>query len=70
MDSRVEGDGLYLNVKVKMGYSYDSMKLAVYMLEDGLIYDQRNFTSYYGGADQLDFVHDDVLRRSLTNVWG
>ena len=47
------------------------MKLAVYMLEDGLIYDQRNFTSYYGGADPIrDFVHDDVLRRSLTNVFG
>ena len=71
MESRIEGDGLYLNVKVKMGYSYDSMKLAVYMLEDGLIYDQRNFTSYYGGADPIrDFVHDDVLRRSLTNVFG
>jgi len=71
MESRVEGDGLYLKVKVKMGYSYDSMKLAVYMLEDGLIYDQRNFTSYYGGADPIrDFVHDDVLRRSLTNVFG
>ena len=54
-----------------MGYSYDSMRLAVYMLEDGLIYDQRNFTSYYGGADPIiDFVHDDVLRRSLTNVFG
>ncbi len=53
MESRIEGDGLYLNVKVKMGY------------------DQRNFTSYYGGADPIiDFVHDDVLRRSLTNVFG
>ena len=41
------------------------------MLEDGLIYDQRNFTSYYGGADPIrDFVHDDVLRRSLTDVFG
>ena len=47
------------------------MKLAVYMLEDGLVYNQRNFTSYYGGADPIrDFVHDDVLRRSLTNVFG
>ena len=65
MESRVEGDGLYLNVKVKMGYSYDSMKLAVYMLEDGLSYEQRHFTSYYGGAYPIIyFVHDDVLRRS------
>ena len=71
MESRLEGDALFLNVKVKMGYSYDSMRLAVYMLEDGLIYDQRNFTSYYGGADPIiDFVHDDVLRSSLTNVFG
>ena len=47
------------------------MKLAVYMIEDGLVYDQRNFTSYYGAADPIrDFVHDDVLRRSLTNEFG
>ena len=55
-----------------MGYSYDSMKLAVYMLEDGLIYDQRNFTSYYGGADPIiDFVHDDVFEKIIDQcVWG
>ena len=71
MESTVSGDVLDLKVKVIMGYSYKSMKLAVYMLEDGLVYDQRNFTSYYGGADPIrDFVHDDVLRRSLTDVFG
>ncbi len=71
MESSVSGDNLNLKVKVRMGYGYKTMKLAVYMLEDGLVYDQRNFTSYYGGADPIrDFVHDDVLRRSLTNVFG
>ena len=71
MESSVSGDNLDLKVKVKMGFSYKSMKLAVYMIEDGLVYDQRNFTSYYGAADPIrDFVHDDVLRRSLTNVFG
>tara|TARA_B100000963_G_C22636271_1_gene677806 strand:- start:718 stop:1749 length:1032 start_codon:yes stop_codon:yes gene_type:complete len=71
MESSVSGDNLNLKVKVRMGYGYKTMKLAVYMLEDGLVYDQRNFTSYYGSADPIrDFVHDDVLRRSLTNVFG
>ena len=71
MESTVSDDVLDLKVKVMMGYSYKSMKLAVYMLEDGLVYDQRNFTSYYGDADPIrDFVHDDVLRRSLTDVFG
>ena len=71
MESSVSGDDLNLKVKVRMGYGYKTMKLAVYMLEDGLVYDQRNFTSYYGAADPIrDFVHDDVLRRSLTNVFG
>tara|TARA_Y100000768_G_scaffold380883_1_gene358689 strand:+ start:542 stop:1573 length:1032 start_codon:yes stop_codon:yes gene_type:complete len=71
MESSVSGDNLNLKVKVRMGYGYKTMKLAVYMLEDGLVYNQRNFTSYYGGADPIrDFVHDDVLRRSLTNVFG
>ena len=71
MESSVSGDNLNLKVKVRMGYGYKTMKLAVYMLEDGLVNDQRNFTSYYGGADPIrDFVHDDVLRRSLTNVFG
>ena len=71
MESSVSGDDLNLKVKVRMGYGYKTMKLAVYILEDGLVYDQRNFTSYYGAADPIrDFVHDDVLRRSLTNVFG
>ena len=71
MESSVSGDNLDLKVKVRMGYGYKTMKLAVYMIEDGLVYDQRNFTSYYGAADPIrDFVHDDVLRRSLTNVFG
>ena len=46
-------------------------KTGVYVLEDGLIFDQTNYTSYYGGTSVIsNFTHNDVLRASLTDLLG
>ena len=43
----------------------------VYLLEDHLIYSQRNYTNYYNAVNPiLDFEHNHVLRTSLTNILG
>lgn len=73
MNSVLTINELSIDVKVKFGEDYSSsdLKLVVYILEDGLILDQVNYTSYYGGSSILSgFEHNHVLRSSLTNLLG
>lgn len=69
----VDGGNMNVDVQVKFGegYSFSNTKLVVMVLEDGLIADQENYTSYYGGVSVIpNFEHNHVLRSSLTNVAG
>lgn len=69
----LSGNTMNIDVNVKFGedYSSSNLKLVVYILEDGLIQDQVNYTSYYGGGSTLvNFEHDHVLRGVLTNILG
>ena len=56
-----------LNVNCLFTENYSDVKLVVYVLEDGLIYDQVNYTTFYNGDDIIvDFVHDHVLKKIIT----
>ena len=69
----LNGNTITLDVQVKFGGQFTSTnaKLVVYVLEDGLIFDQTNYTSYYGGTSVIsNFTHNDVLRASLTDLLG
>ena len=70
MESSLDGDMLTIKVKLKMGYNYSSLKLGLYIVEDKLVYDQRNWTSYYQGDPIVDFEHNDVLRKNITGLLG
>ena len=70
MESSLEGDMLTVKVKLKMGYNYKALKLGLYILEDGIKYDQRNWTSYYSGDPIKNYEHNDVLRKSVTGLLG
>lgn len=71
MTSTVSGGNINLEVKTKFGTDMNNVKLVVYILENGLIYNQVNYTSYFGGGSVIqNFVHDHVLRASLTNLLG
>ena len=70
MESSLDGDMLTINVKLKMGYNYKALKLGLYIVEDKLVYDQRNWTSYYQGDPIIDFEHNDVLRKNITGLLG
>lgn len=62
------GNSSYVTVKVKFGKQFSNLKLVVYAVEDNLIYDQTNYTSYYGGVSTIsNFEHDHVLRKVLTS---
>lgn len=68
MSSTTAGNNVALTVKVKFGDDFSNMKLVVYVLEDNLIYNQTNYTTYYGGGSIIyNFVHNNVLRAVLTN---
>ena len=69
----IDGNTMDIAIEVKFGidYSLADLSLVVYVLEDDLIYEQTNYTDYYGGASVLtNFEHDHVLRASLTDLLG
>ncbi|OOB82526.1 hypothetical protein BZL53_09225 [Flavobacterium columnare] len=71
MSSTVDSGNITLDIKVRSIKDYNDLKFVVYVVEDGLIFNQSNYTSYYGGGSVIkDFVHNDVLRECLTNIYG
>lgn len=62
------GNTSSVQVKVKFGTNFSNLKLVVYALEDNLIYNQTNSTTYYDGRNPLvGFEHDHVVRAVLTS---
>lgn len=71
MTANVSGGNVNLTVKTKFGKTMTGAKLIVYVLENGLIYNQTNYTSYYGGSSTIvGFEHNHVLRATYTNILG
>ena len=73
LNASITGTNMSIDVNVKFGEDFSSsdLKLVVYVVEDGLIYNQTNYTTYYGGtATIVDFEHNDVLRAHLTDLLG
>lgn len=65
--------GNNLDIKVNTGIigDLDDEKLVVYILENGLNFNQSNYTTYFGGQSVLfDFTHDNVLRQVPTDLFG
>ncbi len=66
-------DGNTMNVLVSTGFaeSVSGTKLVVFVLEDGILANQANYTSYFGGGSNLsNFEHNHVLRYAATDVLG
>lgn len=71
MASVVESNQITLNVEALFANDFDNLKLIVYLLENGLKYDQVNYTSYFGGENPIDdYEHNHTLRQTLTNIIG
>jgi len=74
MESSINGNELTVKLKLKMGYNYSSLRLGLYVTEDGIILDQVNFTEDYYGKGLVNplknFEHNNVLRKSITNILG
>ena len=65
--------GSNLDITISQGFlqNMTNVKLLVFVLEDGIIADQSNYTSYYGGASTIiNFEHNGVLRYAATDIMG
>lgn len=71
MTSAIVNNTIDLKVKIKFSENYSGLKLVVYVLENHLIYDQRNYTNYFNGQNPIPaFEHNHVLRAGLTDLLG
>ena len=63
-----------VETQIRVGFANnynDQLNLIVYVVENGLIYDQTNYTTFFGGNSTLvNFVHNDVLRSVITPILG
>ena len=71
----INGNVISVNVELAFSGDYGSYcndnKIVIYVVEDGLIYDQSNYTTFYGGGSVIvDFEHNSVLRSGMTSVTG
>lgn len=71
MNSTVNNGMINLSVNIKFALNYSNLKLVVYVLEDNLVYSQRNYTEYYNAVNPItNYIHNHVLRTCLTDILG
>lgn len=72
INSTVSGNTVSGNVKVKFNVTTEkSMKVVIALVENGLVYPQTNYYAPTYGANPIaDFVHNGVLRKTATNLFG
>ena len=77
IDSQIESNSLNVIVRFVSSDAMTNHKLVVYITENGLIADQANYLNYDDsshfyemGNPILDYIHNDVLVHSFTNILG
>lgn len=71
IDTERSGSNLNIEVRTRFAQEFSGLKLVVYVLENGMIYDQTNYTTYYDSQDPIpNFQHDHILRSCLTSLFG
>lgn len=71
MASSIANNQIDLTVSALFTQDFENLKLVVYLLENGLVYPQVNYTSYYEGENPIeDYVHNYTLRQTLTDIVG
>ena len=70
IESSISERDLTVKLSAKFSEDFVDLKYVVYIIENDLIYDQRNYADLgYGSDDPLvGFEHDHVLRKALTST--
>lgn len=59
-----------VTVNFKFNESYSNLKYVVYIVQDGIVLSQSNYTSNYGGKEKIsDFIHNSVAK-ATNNILG
>ncbi len=77
-ESTISGNQLNANIRLMFGEDYSGLNLVVYLVEDAIYYDQRNYYNgtgvlpeFYGGVYNVeDYYHQNVLRANPFGVNG
>lgn len=72
IESAINGNNITGTAKVKFNVSsVKPMKIVVAIVENGLVYPQTNYYApTYGGDPITNFVHNGVLRKTATDLFG
>tara|TARA_B110000003_G_scaffold269426_1_gene300426 strand:+ start:9096 stop:10382 length:1287 start_codon:yes stop_codon:yes gene_type:complete len=71
IESSLNGSNLDMTIYQGFLQNMTNVKLLVFILENGIITNQSNYTGYYGGSSTLtDFEHNGVLRYVATDIMG
>ncbi|OYU85001.1 MAG: hypothetical protein CFE24_04210 [Flavobacterium sp. BFFFF2] len=72
LDTQIVNNQMQVQVKLRCLEAYSDLYLVVYVLENHLLYNQRNYNSdLYGGQNPIvNFEHNHVLRATLTDIVG
>lgn len=71
ISSEIVGNKINLEINIGFLKSFQNLKFVVYLVEDRLYFNQTNYTNYYNGAATLvNFEHNNVLRKVVTNLFG
>ncbi len=71
ISSTVADGTVNLDVNMKFAQNYTGLKLVVYVLENHLIHQQANYTSYFGNINPVpNYEHNHVLRQNVTDLLG
>lgn len=69
ISSSISGNILNAEAKIFFSQNFSDLKIAAFIVEDGLVHDQKNYIStlYGGGSYIYNYVHHNVLRSRLTS---
>jgi thiol-disulfide isomerase/thioredoxin len=77
LDSSLTGTSISVDVKVGYVSATTDMKVIIYLVEDGLVYNQVNYMNndssspwYQTGNPIVGFEHNNVLRKAFTDIFG
>lgn len=72
ISTSTSGNSLNATIRVGFANNYsENLNLVVYLLENGLVSNQTNYTTYFGGTSSIpNFQHNDVLRAIYTPLLG
>jgi len=77
LETSLSGSTISVDVKVAYVNTVNNAKIVVYLTEDNLIYSQVNYMNnnssspwYQAGNPIVNFVHNNVLRKTPTDIFG